>query len=488
MKSHFFNNLFTVTDHTDYIMPEGTFFAYNGANTDGINFIPCALSKGVKTIYVAAGTIIPQDIEKKIIQHNAILKHSDCLDNDFASIAAQNNNNPEKKLKIIGITGTKGKTSTTLYLSSLLRSYNKKTALISTAYNQINDVICKTDFTTPKADYIYAFLAECVEQNIEYVIMEVSAQALSRKRTMGIKFEGIIFTNFSQEHGEFYSCQDDYFNAKCMIYDQVKKNGFLIINYDDQRIYQSAYEHAFNNEKSIIGYGLNTNAEITISMIKDTFKETEALLHYKKNNYYISTELHGIYNYLNCSAVFGAIIKLLFINETDYQEICNKMKMLEPAQGRSERYILDNNRYVCIDRAHTPSSFEAILKTFRSQTSHLIVLFGCGGNRDTTKRPLMATIAEQYADVIYLTMDNPRTESFSNITHDIIKGFSFTKPIHIITNREDAIKDAYNTMKEYSILALLGKGGELYQIIGKEKIYFSEKDILHSIKQKENNI
>ena len=470
---------FLVTDHADFVINGSIFFAFEGKTFSGITFIIEAIKNGAIEVVVSSFSKIPQETKDFITNNSILLTISNDIDKDFALYSSRAYNYPEKKLKIIGITGTKGKTSTAVYVHTLLNLLGKKSALITTAYNEIGDMKLTTDFTTPKANYIYAFLAECVNQGVEYVVMEVSAQALSKKRIYGIEFEGAIFTNFSQEHAEFYETQEDYFNAKKSIYSCIKKDGFLIINGDEEKIVKSLVSISPSIKVEKQGVGVYNNAHIV--MKNNSFVECTAEVIYKNNTYTLKTKLHGFYNCQNCVSACLAIINLCHLEDRILEKLFSLCFSLNPVSGRSERYVLPGDRYICIDRAHTPSSFEAVLYSLSQQTNHLIVVFGCGGERDAFKRPIMAAIAEQYAQDIYVTMDNPRKENITSIIHDIIAGFAFTNNIFIISDRERAIKEAVTKSKKNSIIALLGKGGEEYQIINDVKIPFSELDIITSL-------
>ena len=268
---------FFVTDHTDHCMENGIFFVYATKNSMSCqNRIEIALKKGIKKLILeeTLQQYYTEDyLQKKLLENSVSIEYcsSEEIDKYFASLCALHNGNPEKKLKIIGITGTKGKTSTTIYLYTILTLLGKRSGVISTAYNQItSEKKEKTDFTTPKSDYIFEFLSKCVQNNIEYVVMEVSAQALTRKRVYGIEFEGVIFTNFSHEHGEFYETQDDYFNAKFSIIKQIKKNGFLITANNEEKI-TARLKKEKNNSIYVKTTGINNSPDCLIMIQENNF-------------------------------------------------------------------------------------------------------------------------------------------------------------------------------------------------------------------------
>ncbi len=307
--------------------------------------------------------------------------------------------------------------------------------------------------------------------------MEVSAQALSSGRVNGIPFSTILFTNFSQEHGEYYPTQEEYFQAKCSIFNQLIKNGTTIINNDDF-YYSLVKEAALKNKNKIISFG-NVHGDAQWSLFNEHSLQFSGKITYNDTLYnFKNNSLCGSHNAANIASVL-CIIKQHHTNLTP-EQFYNALISFSGVPGRCERYITNSGVHVCIDYAHTPSSFECTLKMLRALTKKLIVVFGCGGEKDTHKRPIMTSLVEHYADSIYITADNPRCEPLKNIINDMLYGCSFTKPTHIIPDRKDAIIKALTEAQNESIVALLGKGNETYQIIGTEKQPFSEYDIISS--------
>ena len=442
-------NILKVTCHTDYVGPGSTFVAIKGVHMNGIDYIPLALEKGATKI------VVDQDVDyEDAIRVSSARKA-------LAELSAQAYGYPANNLKIVGITGTKGKTTTAFLAEHILKVSGHKTALISTVVNRIGDTTYATQLTTPQPDYLHAFFDQCRKEEVEYVIMEVAAQALTLHRVDTILFDRIVFTNFSQEHGEFYTIQAEYFRAKCQLFNHLK--GKAIINIDD---------------KMLQGFG----EAITISMVAGDFvgsitaSSLDGLTMKVNDQVIVAPSLIGSFSGYNVLAA-TAVAKSYGIPLHSIARACATFGRVP---GRLERYALPNQSVAFIDTAHTPASFEALLSTLRPLSPHLIVVFGAGGDRDKVKRPLMGAIAERYADQVILTDDNPRSEDLVAIINDICAGMNGSRVVKRL-DREEAIRYAYACTRSGSIVALLGKGPVEYQHIGDRKIPFSESKILRSI-------
>lgn len=471
-----FPTIFPVTCHTDQVGPGSTFVVIKGYSHDGVDYILTALNKGATAIIVQHDVLLPEAVMHAIIAHNATLECVADTRLALAQLSAAAVNHPAQKLKIIGITGTKGKTTSSFVLEHVLRSAGHKTALVSTVYNMINGQRFPMNLTTPQPDYLQQFFNECVNAGVEYVVMEVAAQALTLHRTHGIEFDGVIFTNFDQEHAEFYTTMDDYFAAKCLIFNQVKNGAPQFINGDDPRctLLQEQYPNSISfginspklNLKAHVFEPLNNGIQFatTLNNISYTFE---------------CPSLIGMFNVYNLLAVAGMAVYLGVSPEAVKAGLCSFKKV----PGRLEQYHMPNGARCIIDYAHNPSSYQAVLSTLRSLTPHLIVVFGCGGNRDKSKRPLMGAIATQLADMVILTSDNPRLEDPATIVADIKQGIAheYAHKVACELDRELAIKQAYNHSQAGTIVVILGKGPDEYQIVGTVKTPFSESAIITSL-------
>ncbi|BDC35123.1 UDP-N-acetylmuramoyl-L-alanyl-D-glutamate--2,6-diaminopimelate ligase [Candidatus Dependentiae bacterium Noda2021] len=465
-----------VTSHTKYVGVGTTFVVVQGQKENGINYILTALNQGATTIVLEEEQILSDDVAYAIAHHGAEVIYVENARKALAQLSAQAHDYPARKLKIIAVTGTKGKTTTSWMLAHIFKHAGYKTALLSTVRNRILDTELATELTTPQPDYIHAFLNTCVEQGVEWVIMEVAAQATSLHRTEGIEFDGALFTNFSPTHAEFYAQVDDYFAAKHQILKQVKSGSPIILNGDDERVKQLSSQ--FENAQCIYKDDEEENA-ITYRILSSLKGLDWWYSSQGQQEVFHSPHLIGSFNVFNASAATALAqhkgIALPVIKQAliDFAGV----------PGRLEAYALPNGARCYIDYAHTPSSFAAVLSLLREVTDNLIVVFGAGGDRDRTMRPELGAIASAIANYIVLTTDNPRSEQVEDITADILAGVDpqHTYKICVEYDREAAIKKAYSLSTERAIVVLLGKGPDEYQIIGTQKTYFSERAIIKQL-------
>lgn len=468
-------SIWPVSCHTDHIGKNSTFVAIKGATHDGIQFIPLALKKGARTIIAEYTADIPHDILNAIQAADAQLEFVPDARRALALRAAKAWGNPAQKLKIIGITGTKGKTTTSWLLHHLLHAAGKKTALLSTAGNKIGDQIFQTQLTTQHPDYLHAYFHACVNAKIEYVVLEVAAQALSLHRVAGLEFDGIIFTNFAQAHGEFYANEQEYLAAKMLIFNMAKLQAPLIINADDQTGAQliERYENA-------IPFALHNACRVKGTLVSCTAQGIEGLIHDEAAS--ISFKCPGLIGTFNIYNILGACSLALHVGIAR-DALINGLATFAGVPGRLERLDLPNGAVSFIDYAHNPLSFASVLPLLRSMTDHLIVVAGAGGDRDTAMRPVMGQLMAEYGDLAIITTDNPRSENPADIIAAVNNGVPPDQRHKVVCelDREVAIKKAYALSGNKSIIALLGKGPDEYQIFGTQKVFFSEKAILKNL-------
>lgn len=465
-----------VTSHTDYVGPGSTFVAVPGLKEDGRNYIPLALKKGAAHV-VAEGTI-DDSLKTLIDTHGAKLTMVTSARKALGALAAEAYGYPAHDLTLIGITGTKGKTTTAFLLEHILKVSGTRTALLGTVCNRIGDQEYQAPLTTPQPDYLHMFLAECKKRGVTHVVMEAAAQALSVNRLDELRFDAVIFTNFSLEHSEFYESQDEYYKAKCRLFDLVAPQGLVVLNADDERVircvpqWPNRHTISMMPDSSATYHGTLTESSLTSFALQ---------VDHAGNSYsFSSSALLGTFSAYNLLAAC-AVSERYGIGRDDIQ---HALDTFTGVPGRIERFELPNNALAVIDNAHTPSSFEALFKAVRPLSSHIIAIFGAGGDRDPLKRPLMGAVAAQYADQIILTTDNPRSEKVEDIIAAIAGGINeeLRHKVHIEPDRERAIRQAYTHMNEGSLLVLLGKGPVEYQHIQDKKIPFSEAKILRSLR------
>lgn len=463
---------FPVTCHTDFVGVGSTFVAIQGYADNGINYIKQAIEKGARTIVVHHSTLLDDELCAFIKTHNVVLERVDNTRKVLAQLSAQAAEFPAHKLKIIGITGTKGKTTTSFLLEHILRNSGYRTALISSAQNKIDGIIFPAPLTTPQPDYLQQFLKVCVENNVEYVVMEVAAQALTLHRVEGITFCGVIFTNFSHEHLEFYADLDAYFQAKSLIFNMITDDAPLLVNRDNA--YCAQLLEQLTRAQS---FGLSTaNNTYQGQLLTDAV--ASIALRIQEHEFQCPT-LFGQYNAYNVLAATSMALALHISTSV----IANALKTFTGVPGRLQEHSLPNGARCFIDYAHNPESFQAVLSTLRALTPQLIVVFGAGGGRDKSKRPMMGVIAATIADIVMITSDNPRLEDAATIAADIIRDIPFSLDHKVVQelDRKKAIEYAYQLSDTGSIIALLGKGPDEYQIIGTTKHYFSERSIVEQL-------
>lgn len=428
------------------MQPGGTFVVIQGMEQDGVKFIPMALEKGAKTIVIGREVELSDELYEQIRLAGAALISVVEPRRALAELSAQAYNFPAKSLKIIAITGTKGKSTTTFLLEHLLRSAGKKTALLSTVKNIILGHEFPTKLTTQQPDYLHTFFNVCKTAGVEWVVMEVAAQAFSLYRVYGLEFEAGIFTNFSREHGEFYPDQELYFAAKTQLLGQLKPGAPLFLNADDTRV----------------------------AALAKRYKQSHL---YTQKHDYTCPQLVGSFNAYNIAAA-TACAQALGLSG---QDIAAGLLDFKGVPGRLDRYPLANGAVAFIDYAHNPSSMQAVLTELRKLTGDLIVVFGAGGDRDPVKRPEMGEIAARLGDTVIITADNPRSEDPAAIADQILAGIprqDFGKVV-VELDRERAIIMACEGSKRESIIALLGKGPDEYQIVKGVTTPFSEREILN---------
>lgn len=463
--------IFPVTSHTDFVGYGSIFVAVRGMKADGVDFIPLAIERGATMIVIEKQVVVDPSLEHCLHEKKVPMVRVDNARRALALLSAQAHNYPARKLKIIGITGTKGKTSSAFLLEHVLATAGYKTALLSTVYNTILGQQFSTQLTTQHPDYLHLFLNICVQFGVEYVVLESAAQAYTLDRLYGIEFDGFLFTNFDQEHAEFYPTMDAYFHAKASLVAQTKKEAPVIINADNVWC-----KKLLHNQSNYFSFGKLDGAIYHFASLSGSRDKTSFLIELNGMKTRVVLQLIGEFNSYNATGVFALAHRLGIPIET----ILQAYKTFERVPGRLERYMLPNGAVCYIDYAHNPASFRSVLSALRSLTDHLIVVCGAGGDRDKTKRPLMASIATEIADFVFFTSDNPRSEDPRAIIDDMLCGVkeNALNTFAIELDREAAIKRAYALSRSGDVIALLGKGPDHYQIIGDTKIYFNEAEIL----------
>lgn len=467
-----FDKIYPVTCHTDHVGPNSTFVVIKGFKEDGLQYIQTAIEKGATKIVLDKSTQLTQKspgVEYIFVEDTRVA---------LAELCAQALGNPAEKLKFIGITGTSGKTTTTYLIDYILRESGYKTALLGSVKNRILDQEEEITLTTQNSDYIQMFLAECVKKGVQVVTMEVSSHGLALNRIHGINFDVAGFTNLSPEHMDFHPTMDHYFETKTKIFDYLKKDGLAVINTDSEWGLKAANILRDNNDNQnfkTITFGQTTphsNLEFEkFELLQNSLHELK--INFTKCNQIIQTKkLLGEFNGYNIAMAFLACKHFNIAPD----KITLAIQKFVGVPGRMQCHTLKNGAQAFVDFAHKPDAFEKVLKNLRPHTSNLIVIFGCGGNRDKTKRPVMGSSAAKYADQIIVTDDNPRDENRQTIADEIMSGIPKEKKSQTfcILDRKAAIEKAANLATPNSIIALLGKGHENYYLIQGKKYHFDD--------------
>jgi len=428
-----------------------TFIALKGFKEDGHKYIEDAIKNGATKIICEYGDYDTDTI----IVPNTKDYLNEYLDNNYSCLF--------NNLKIIGITGTNGKTTTAFITHNMLNKLGFKSAYIGTIGFYINgDFIKDLNNTTPDTLTLYKLIKEAYDNDCKYIVMEVSSHSLDMNRLSSIKLNISLFTNLTQDHLDYHKDMDNYLNSKLKIIDYLKDDGVLIVNND------SEYSKYFNfkNKKSI---GFNTSTYQVTNYInsKDLIN-----FKYNDNEYSVKINLKSKFNVYNYMSSLSILNSLGISNE----DIISVSSLIDAPPGRMETIIYKNN-YIIIDYAHTPDAVEKIISAAKETfDKKIITIVGCGGNRDKTKRPIMGRISTTLSDYVIFTSDNPRYEDPKSIIDDIVNTLE-NDNYEIIVDRKEAI---LNTIKnlDNSCLLILGKGHEDYQIINNEKIHFSDKEIV----------
>lgn len=450
-----------ITADSRKVIPGAVFVCVRGQRFDG---------------HTAAADAVKNGAVLVVCEHDTGVKNQIIVENSrrtMSLMCAEFFGRPASKLKLIGITGTNGKTTTSFLIKNILEKTGKKAGLLGTVKNMAGDKEFPSSLTTPESFELHQLFAEMVKENCEYCVMEVSSQALSQERVAGLHFEAGVFTNLTQDHLDYHGSFEEYTAAKTKLFEACS---VCVLNLDD--------EHAMTMMRNANG------RPVTFSMHHDESDYTAKYIRYKNNGIEyelvtmgyverVKVNIPGEFTVYNSMAAAVTLIELGF----DFSQVLYALSLCEGVKGRIEVVPTETDYTVIIDYAHSPDGLENIISSLRKIAERrIITVFGCGGDRDKTKRPIMGEIAAKLSDVIVVTSDNPRTESPDAIIADILTGIKGTKVKKIIkTNRTEAIAAAMKEAAPSDIVLLAGKGHETYQIFGTEKIHYDEREIVRGL-------
>jgi len=439
------------------------FVAFKGTISDGHKYIDDTLDKGANAIICE---VLPKDLKQKATYIQVEDSHS-----ALGVVASNFYNNPTENIKLVGVTGTNGKTSIATLLYNLFTNLGFKCGLLSTIKNMVGDKEIGATHTTPDPVQLSALIQDMVDTGCEYCFMEVSSHAAHQKRIAGLKFSGGIFTNLTRDHLDYHGSFKDYLEAKKSFFDGLSKDAFALVNIDDK----NGSVMLQNTKANKCLYALKKMADFKCNIIETTIQG----MHIRMDGNEVWLRLTGEFNAYNMLAVYASAILL----GQEKEQVLSIISNLYPVKGRFELVHGSNNITGIVDYAHTPDALENVLNSIvslRREGQNVITVVGAGGNRDKGKRPIMAKVACCMSDKVIITSDNPRYEDPEEIIKDMAKGIPAKEAHKVlqITNRKDAIKTACLLAQENDIILVAGKGHEDYQEVNGVKQHFDDKELL----------
>ena len=459
-------NVSSVNIDSRLVQEGGMFIAIKGTQADGHAYIPAAEEKG-------ATAIVCEEMPEK---QNPAVAYVVVPDAQAVAgkLATTFYGNPSQSLKLVGVTGTNGKTTIATLLYDLFREMGHKCGLLSTVCNYIDGEAYPSTHTTPDAISLNRLLAQMVEAGCEYAFMEVSSHALAQERVGGLEFSGAIFTNLTRDHMDFHETMENYLKAKKSFFDNLPRNAFAITNLDDK----NGPVMVQNCRGDVKNYSTRTICDYRARLV-ETHLDGMIL---EFNNREFSTMLTGRFNISNLLAIYGAAVEL----GKDPEEVLRVLSTLRPVSGRFETLHSTDGISAIVDYAHTPDALKNVLGTLNEVLrgkGNIITVVGAGGNRDKGKRPIMATEAVKGSNRVILTSDNPRFEEPQDIINDMLAGLSDEQKKNVISivDRKEAIRTACALAQKGDVILVAGKGHEDYQDVKGVKHHFDDKEIIREI-------
>jgi len=448
------------------------FVAIRGMGVDGHRFVQDAIGRGASVVLLEDDSVLPDSL----CMHAGVVK---IVVGDsrkaLAQMAANYYGHPSGKMTLVGITGTNGKTTTSHLVRSILEHSGRKTGLIGTINYQIGGEVIPATHTTPESLELQKLLARMSAAGCTSVSMEVSSHALVQSRVAGIQFTVAVFTNLTQDHLDYHKTMDAYFDAKKSLFEMLAPGGHVVTNRDDdwgRKIFAAGPGRS-------LSYGFEAESDVRVVSADLSIQGTVVKLNYRSNTTTITTSLVGRFNVYNIAAAYAVGVALNLPDET----IRRGIEQTGSVKGRFETVISPTGWTAVIDYAHTPDALDKCLRTIHEvlpgqQRGKIITVFGAGGDRDTAKRPMMGAVAVSLSDQCIVTSDNPRTENPDKIIEDILAGAKDKKKVSIQPDRHKAIVEALTAAGPGDVVLIAGKGHEEYQVLGTEKIHFSDREVV----------
>ncbi len=459
-----------ITASAKEVTEDSLFVAIQGTRFDGHQFINEAIGKG-------ASAIICEKLPRKLFDSVTYIQ----VNNSRIALgraAANFYDNPAAHLTAYGVTGTNGKTTVATWIYQLLTLFNEKALLFSTVQNVVNNKVLPASLTTPDPLTLHKYLYQAVQEETDFLAMEVSSHALDQYRIEGILYDVAIFTNLSHDHLDYHKDFKSYRDAKKKLFDRyVKSSSFALINIDDR----NAKFMVQNTEAKVFTYGIKNPAFYKAKILEQDLHGISILLENNDRSYEVTYPFIGVYNIYNVLAAIGS----LHLTDFPMEELLTHSTLLIPPKGRMEKIPLPNGAIAIIDYAHSPDALKNVLLALRELNGihRIITVFGAGGNRDKAKRPFMGKVASLYSDLLIITSDNPRDENPNDIAKDIFQGVVSEKKSKTLIqiDRAEAIKTALTFSEAGDIVLIAGKGHENYQEIQGIKYEFNDSELVKKL-------
>jgi len=458
-------NILSINCDSRKIGKEEMYIALKGAQYDGNDFVEEAIDKGASVVVAGKDSKFLRT-ENTDVCYLAVDDTKDFL----KKVIKRFYGDPSRQVKIIGITGTNGKTTVAYLIESVLNEDQKSCGVIGTVNYRKNNTIVSATQTTPDFVDNQKFLADLAQQNIPYCVMEVSSHALTQDRVYGIHFSAGVFTNLTSDHLDYHKTRENYFASKAKLFSNLAPDSTAVINGDD--LY--GRKLCLMTEAQVMTYGIEQKSDVMAKDVQLNISGSHFTLISSNGKIEIQTKLIGMYNIYNILAA----VSVCLAQGVSAESIKNGIERLTSIPGRLEHVDQGQNFSIFIDYAHTEDALESVLTAIRQVSkSKVILVFGCGGDRDTSKRLFMGRVANELADLSIVTSDNPRGENPQSIIDQITKGF-LKENYKVVVNRKEAIKQALDIAQANDIVLIAGKGHETYQILGDQKIDFNERKII----------